>query len=94
MFTTILKVKAGVLRMINIEGVEYLTAAEAAGMLGVKVTTLYSYASRGRIQSYRRGIKRERFYRRDDIEALLKMRPAVDLSDERDQSPNRWTSPS
>jgi citrate synthase len=94
MFTTILKVKAGVLHMINIEGVEYLTAAEAAGMLGVKVTTLYSYASRGRIQSYRRGIKRERFYRQDDIEALLKMRPAVDLSDEGDPLPGRWTSPS
>lgn len=94
MSTTILKVKAGVLRMINIEGVEYLTAAEAAGMLGVKVTTLYSYASRGRIQSYRRGIKRERFYRRDDIEALLKMRPAVDLSDDGDPIPDRWTSPS
>jgi len=82
------------LRMINIEGVEYLTAAEAAGMLGVKVTTLYSYASRGRIQSYRRGIKRERFYRRDDIEALLKMRPTVDLSDDNDSLPDRWTSPS
>jgi citrate synthase len=64
--------------MINYEGVEYLTAVEAAEMLGVKVATLYSYASRGRIQSYRRGIKRERFYRRDDIEALLRLRPAVD----------------
>jgi excisionase family DNA binding protein len=91
---TILEVNAGVLRMINIEGVEYLTAAEAAGMLGVKVTTLYSYASRGRIQSYRRGIKRERFYRRDDIEALLKMRPADGMPDDGESSPNRWTSPS
>jgi excisionase family DNA binding protein len=80
--------------MINIEGIEYLTAAEAAGMLGVKVTTLYSYASRGRIQSYRRGIKRERFYRRDDIEALLKMRPADGMPDESESLPNRWTSPS
>jgi len=80
--------------MINIEGVEYLTAAEAASMLGVKVTTLYSYASRGRIQSYRRGIKRERFYRRDDIEALLKMRPADALSDERSRSSGPWTPPS
>jgi excisionase family DNA binding protein len=94
MLATILMVKAGVLRMINIEGVEYLTAAEAAGMLGVKVTTLYSYASRGRIQSYRRGIKRERFYRRDDIEALLKMRPADGMAEDGESSPNRWTSPS
>ncbi len=80
--------------MINIEGVEYLTAAEAASMLGVKVTTLYSYASRGRIQSYRRGIKRERFYRRDDIEALLKMRPADGLPDERQSPTGPWTPPS
>jgi citrate synthase len=67
--------------MMNIEGVEYLTAAEAASMLDVKLATLYSYASRGRIQSYRRGIKRDRFYRRDDVEALLKMRPAVGAPD-------------
>ncbi|MGA7669564.1 MAG: helix-turn-helix domain-containing protein [Nitrolancea sp.] len=80
--------------MINIEGVEYLTAAEAASMLGVKVTTLYSYASRGRIQSYRRGIKRERFYRRDDIEALLKMRPTDGLPGERQRPSGPWTPPS
>jgi excisionase family DNA binding protein len=80
--------------MINIEGVEYLTAGEAAAMLGVKVTTLYSYASRGRIQSYRRGIKRERFYRRDDIEALLKMRPADGVPDGDQGRPGSWTPPS
>ncbi len=90
---TILEHNAGVLGMINIEGVEYLTAAEAAGMLGVKVATLYSYSSRGRIQSYRRGIKRERFYRRDDIEALLKIRPAAGLSGEK-RMPGPWTPPS
>lgn len=73
--------------MINIEGVDYLTATEAAEMLDVKVSTLYSYASRGRIQSYRRGIKRDRFYRRDDIEALLRMRPALQASDQADDSP-------
>lgn len=64
--------------MINIDGIEYLTASEAARMLDVKVTTLYAYASRGRIRSYRRGIKRERFYRRADIEALLELRPSED----------------
>lgn len=90
---TILERNARVKRMINIEGVEYLTAAEAAGMLGVKVTTLYSYASRGRIQSYRRGIKRERFYRRDDIEALLKIRPADDIPGGKRTS-RPWTPPS
>lgn len=64
--------------MINFEGVEYLTAAEAAELLGVKIATLYAYASRGRIRSYRRGIRRERFYRRDEVESLLHIRP-VDL---------------
>lgn len=67
--------------MINIDGIEYLTAAEAAAMLDVKLTTLYAYASRGRIRSYRRGIKRERFYRRAEIEALLEMRPTEDDDD-------------
>lgn len=64
--------------MINIDGIEYLTATEAATLLGVKITTLYAYASRGRLLSYRRGIKRERFYRRDEVEALLELRPASD----------------
>lgn len=59
--------------MIEIDGVEYLTASEAAALLGVKRETLYAYASRGRIASYRRGIRRERLYRRSDIEALLRL---------------------
>ncbi|MFN3337465.1 MAG: helix-turn-helix domain-containing protein [Thermomicrobium sp.] len=67
--------------MIEIDGVEYLTAAEAAALLGVKRETLYAYASRGRLRSYRRGIRRERLYRRSDLEALLRPQPA---SEERD----------
>lgn len=59
--------------MIEIDGVEYLTASEAAALLGVKQETLYAYASRGRIASYRRGIRRERLYRRSDIGALLRL---------------------
>ncbi|HUZ02223.1 MAG TPA: helix-turn-helix domain-containing protein [Thermomicrobiaceae bacterium] len=62
--------------MMNVDGIEYLSAAEAAALLGVKITTLYAYASRGRVRSYRRGIKRERFYCRAEIEALLELRPS------------------
>lgn len=62
--------------MMNVDGIEYLSAAEASALLGVKITTLYAYASRGRVRSYRRGIKRERFYRRAEIEALLELRPS------------------
>ena len=68
----------GVSDVINFEGVEYLTASEASELLGVKIATLYAYASRGRVRSYRRGIRRERFYRRDEIEALLHIRPAAE----------------
>ena len=55
---------------------EYLTAAEAARRLGVKRATLYAYVSRGILASYRQGIKRERLYRRDDVERLLRVAPS------------------
>ena len=61
---------------IEIDGEEYLTAGEAAALLGVKVDTLYAYASRGRIRSFRQGSKRRRLYRRDEIAALLEVVPA------------------
>ncbi len=47
-----------------------LTASQAAGVLGVKLGTLYAYVSRGWVKSYRRKIGRQALYRRDDIEAL------------------------
>jgi len=56
-----------------VEGVEYLTAAEAAEQLGVKRATLYAYASRGRLRSYRRGTGRARLYRADEIRALTQI---------------------
>lgn len=56
---------------------EYVTAEVAARLLGVKPATLYSYASRGRVPSWRQGIKRRRLYRLEDIEALLRLEPAV-----------------
>ncbi len=47
-----------------------LTASQAAGVLGVKLGTLYAYVSRGWVKSYRRKVGRQALYRRDDIEAL------------------------
>src|SRR5258708_30381268 len=47
-----------------------ITAAEAAGQLGVKLGTLYAYVSRGWLKSYRRKVGRQALYRRSDIEAL------------------------
>jgi len=63
--------------MVVIDGDEYLTGDEAAGLLGVKRETLYAYVSRGLLKSYRQGIKRQRLYRRAEIEALLRLAPSI-----------------
>ena len=42
----------------------------------MKRATLYAYVSRGVLQSYRQGIKRQRLYRRAEVEALLRLAPA------------------
>ena len=57
--------------MIEILGEQYLSAAEASELLGIKPATLYAYVSRGVLRSYRQGIKRQRLYRRRDVEAVL-----------------------
>jgi len=62
--------------MIVVGGEEYLESDEAARLLGVKRETLYAYVSRGVLRSYRQGIKRQRLYRRADIDHLLRLAPA------------------
>jgi citrate synthase len=62
--------------MVTIDGEEYLTVEEAAGLMGVKPATLYAYVSRGIVRSYRQGIKRQRLYRRAEIEQLTRMAPS------------------
>ena len=63
--------------MVVLDGEEYLTVDEAARLLGVKRATLYAYVSRGVLQSYRQGIKRQRLYRRSEIESLLRLAPSA-----------------
>ena len=63
--------------MIVLGDEEYLTGEEAARRLGVKRATLYAYVSRGVLKSYRQGIKRQRLYRRAEIEALLRLAPSI-----------------
>jgi excisionase family DNA binding protein len=62
--------------MVSVDGEEYLAGDEAAGLLGVKRETLYAYVSRGLLKSYRQGIKRQRLYRRAEIEALVRLSPS------------------
>jgi excisionase family DNA binding protein len=54
---------------------EYYTAEEACGVLGVKIATLYSYVNRGLLTSYRQNIRRQRLYRRTEVDALLEISP-------------------
>ena len=58
---------------IVLDGEEYLTGEDAARALGVKPATLYAYVSRGILKSYRQGTKRQRLYRRAEIEALRRL---------------------
>jgi citrate synthase len=62
--------------VITVDGEEYLTVDEASGRLGIKPATLYTYVSRGVLKSYRQGIKRQRLYRRTDVDALLRLAPS------------------
>jgi citrate synthase len=73
--------------MIVLGDEEYLTGEEAARRLGVKRATLYAYVSRGVLKSYRQGIKRQRLYRRADVEDLLRLSP--ETAGEPDAAPLR-----
>jgi len=60
-----------------IDGHEFYTTEEACDLLGVKPATLYAYVSRGVLRSYRQGLKRQRLYRRSEVESLRAFKPAV-----------------
>ena len=62
--------------MIELNGENYLDGREASHLLGVKLSTLYTYVSRGVLKSYKQGIKRQRLYKQAELEALLQLRPS------------------
>lgn len=62
--------------MIELNGENYLDGHEACHLLGVKLSTLYAYVSRGIVTSYKQGIKRQRLYKKAELEALLQLRPS------------------
>lgn len=61
--------------MQTIDGEDYLDVNEATQLLRVKRATLYAYVSRGVLHSYKQGVGRQRLYKRNEIEALLAVRP-------------------
>ncbi|HEX7736046.1 MAG TPA: helix-turn-helix domain-containing protein [Ktedonobacteraceae bacterium] len=62
--------------MIELDGENYLDGKEASHLLGVKISTLYAYVSRGILKSYKQGIKRQRLYKQVELEGLLRLRPS------------------
>jgi len=64
--------------VIELNGENYLDGQEASHLLGVKLSTLYTYVSRGVLKSYKQGIKRQRLYKQAEVEALLEVRPSSD----------------
>jgi excisionase family DNA binding protein len=62
--------------LLNIDSESYLTAGEAADLLGIKPATLYAYVSRGVLRSFRQGIKRRRLYREGDVRSILRLHPS------------------
>jgi citrate synthase len=66
--------------MVVIGGEEYLTVDEAVERLEVKAATLYAYVSRGILRSYRQGTRRQRLYRRADVDALRRLQPSAGAS--------------
>src|SRR5438105_7354914 len=62
--------------MIELNGETYLDGSEACHLLGVKMSTLYTYVSRGILKSYKQGIKRQRLYKQAELESLLRLRPS------------------
>lgn len=72
--------------MVVMNGEEYFTAEEARALLGVKAATLYAYVSRGLLSSYRQGIKRQRLYKKREVEALVGFKPGGDSEDSSDSS--------
>ncbi len=52
---------------------------EACAILGIKPASLYAYVSRGRLRSYRQGMRRQRLYLRNEVDALAKLNPSHEI---------------
>ncbi|GER87429.1 hypothetical protein KDW_15910 [Dictyobacter vulcani] len=64
--------------MIELNGEPYLDGHEASTFLGIKLSTLYTYVSRGVLKSYRQGMKKRRLYKQAELEALVRLRTSED----------------
>ncbi|HLQ28016.1 MAG TPA: helix-turn-helix domain-containing protein [Ktedonobacteraceae bacterium] len=61
---------------------DFMTSEEASKRLGVSPRTLERYVRGGLLKKYRRRIGREVFYKRSEIEDLLRIHPVDDMEDQ------------
>ncbi len=61
---------------------QYMTSEEACKRLRVSPRTLERYVQGGLLKKYRRRIKREVFYKRSEVEDLLRIQPEEELEGE------------
>ncbi len=60
---------------------EFMTTEEAREHLNVSARTLERYARDGLLKKYRRKVGREVFYKRAEVEDLLRIQPVEDVKD-------------
>jgi predicted site-specific integrase-resolvase len=61
---------------------DYMTSEEAYKHLSVSPRSLERYVKDGLLKKYRRRIGRQVFYKRSEVEDLLRIRPAEDIEDQ------------
>lgn len=61
---------------------DFLTTDEASKRLNVSSRTLERYVRGGLLRKYRRRIGREVYYKRSEVEDLLRIRPVEDIEDQ------------
>jgi excisionase family DNA binding protein len=64
---------------VTIQDDDFITSKEACERLHVSSRTIERYASDSLLKKYRRKIGREVFYKRSEVEDLLRIRPEEDL---------------
>lgn len=68
---------------MTIQGNEdFMTSEEACKRLNVSPRTLERYVRNGLLKKYRRKIGREVFYKRSEVEDLLRIRLAEDIENQ------------
>lgn len=61
---------------------DFLTSEEAAKRLSVSSRTIERYVKDGLLKKYRRRIGREVYYKRSEVEDLLRIRPVENIEDQ------------